>query len=184
MPLRESKDKMNSQLNETGNRYGRLIVLKRAENDRHGNNRWLCRCDCGTLRIVVGYNLRNGNTRSCGCLRREAGTNSRTHGMTGTRIYKSWDMMIQRCTNPRCKDYYNYGGRGIQVCPRWRYSFENFLKDMGDMPEGLILDRINNDGHYELGNCRWATPKEQANNRRKRKFTRVEIKSNLKRITG
>lgn len=88
------------------------------------------------------------------------------YGMSGTRIYKTWTEMNYRCYNPNCKAYKNYGGRGIKVCKRWRNSFENFCADMGDKPKGLTLERINNDRNYEPGNCKWATYKENLNNRR------------------
>ena len=89
----------------------------------------------------------------------------KTHGMCGTKIHKSWAAMKERCCNKNCKSYYNYGGRGITVCPEW-LEFENFYKDMGDMPEGLTLDRIDNNGDYNKDNCKWSTKKEQQNNRR------------------
>lgn len=94
-----------------------------------------------------------------------------THGMTGTRTYRSWESMKRRCLNPNERAFPNYGGRGITVCERWLASFENFFADMGECPPGLTLDRRNNDGNYEPGNCRWATYSEQARNRRSHGFS-------------
>ncbi len=93
------------------------------------------------------------------------------------RAYQSWNGMKQRCLNPKATGYHRYGGRGIKICDRWLgpQGFENFLADMGDRPEGLTIDRINNDGNYEPGNCRWATPAEQARNRRKRRRTEITV---------
>lgn len=130
-----------------------------------------CRCFCGEETIVDEDKLRSGNTKSCGCLSREIG--SRWEGMHGhrsraqySRTYNSWSGMKQRCTNPKTKEFRYYGARGITVCERWMNSFENFLADMGDAPPGLSLDRIESNGNYEPGNCRWADWDTQERNRR------------------
>jgi hypothetical protein len=143
----------------TGKRFDRWFVLERAGRRR---KRWLCRCICGAERAVHGSRLRNGTSRSCGCLRRRHGHSGNGKKRKPSRTYKSWESMHWRCNdlqNP------NYGGRGITVCARWR-KFENFLADMGKRPRGKTLDRIDPDGNYEPGNCRWATPTEQYFNRR------------------
>jgi len=159
----------------TGRRFGRLTVTSRAA-DGAGGVQWNVVCDCGNARIVYRSNLKRGVTTSCGCFRKEdAARRETTHGgaKRGTQRsseYKIWAGMKQRCSYPNHRSYPNYGGRGINVCDRWLDSFEAFLTDMGPRPAShLTIDRINNDGNYEPGNCRWATWSEQAKNKRPRK---------------
>jgi len=152
-----------------GQRFGRWLVIKRA-NSMNGNIRWLCRCACGTEKTVDGAALRREDSTSCGC---RWGENLRTHGMCTTKTYRIWASMKQRCADLNCKSYKNYGGRGICVCERWIESFPNFLSDMGESPKGCWLDRIDNNSHYSPTNCRWATPRQQANNTRRNVFVAV-----------
>lgn len=162
----------------TGQRFGRLVVLKWAGTDGNRSALWATRCDCGREKVVSRELLRSGKTRSCGCLAHESavesGRKKRTHGMTDTSTYYIYQGIIQRCHNPKAPAYGEYGGRGITVCQRWLDSFESFLADMGERPEGLTLDRIDNDKGYGPDNCRWATWVEQANNRRSGVFVEHE----------
>jgi hypothetical protein len=147
-----------------GQRFGRLVVVKQATSSPKGA-RWLCRCRCGNTREIAASNLKR--QRSCGCLAREKSSKrNATHHMSRSPTYRSWCGMIQRCENPRAEGYELYGGAGIRVCKRWRESFEAFLADMGERPTGKSIDRFpKRNGNYEPGNCRWATPSEQAQNR-------------------
>jgi hypothetical protein len=152
----------------SGKRFGRLTVVSR-DHSRTTDTYWFCTCDCGTTKSIAAYTLTKGLSKSCGCLRTEiVRARSITHGnkinRKASREYKSWSAMKSRCYRATNKKYHRYGGRGITVCDSWRDSFSNFLRDMGPAPSGTTIDRINNDGNYEPGNCKWSTSIEQGNN--------------------
>lgn len=157
---------MRKAIDLVGERFGRLVVVTRAPNKTFGNTEWSCRCDCGNFKNVQGGALKNGRSKSCGCIQKESATK---HGMEGTKTYNAWASMKSRCNNQKNKFFSHYGGRGITYCKEWE-KFEQFLSDMGEAPEGMSLDRINNELGYGPSNCRWTTPKEQRRNTRATTF--------------
>ena len=168
-------------IDKTGNKYGKLTVIGWSHSvyrsPRNGSYQfWLCKCECGNETVVVGNSLTKGNTTSCGCASSRRATPHYwvTHGKSRSATYKTWCGMRERCNLPNHISFKYYGARGVKVCERWM-SFENFLSDMGEKPDGLTLDRIDPFGDYEPDNCRWADAKTQSANTRKAAAARKGI---------
>lgn len=154
----------------TGQRFGRLMVVRYAGRSRGKKNLWLCKCDCGNEKVVAVDKLHSGNTKSCGCLQREVHRKCRmTHGKSDTKLYLVWREMITRTENQNAERYGIYGGRGISICGEWHNDFQLFYDwaIQNGYKEGLTIDRIDVNGNYEPDNCRWITPYEQSRNLRK-----------------
>ena len=164
---------MAKRIDLTGQKFGRLYVEKYAGYNKFKYAVWQCKCDCGNTVVVPGKALRTGNTKSCGCYSREKSTErivslNTTHGKTDSRIFRIWSGTRTRCYNKNAINYEDYGGRGIAVCEEWRHDFTSFLKwaEENGYKENLTLDRKDNSKGYSPDNCRWATIKEQQNNKR------------------
>lgn len=165
---------MPEKIDLTGKVFGRLTVLR--EDKKHGKYiAWLCHCECGSDVAVVGYNLRSGHTKSCGCFHKErAKAANTTHGLKKSKTYISWCNMISRCNNRRNDHYSDYGDRGIKVCDRW-LKFENFLEDIGKKPTPKCeIDRVDNNGNYEPGNCQWVLSEQNSRNQRTSKWWYID----------
>lgn len=173
----------------TGKRFGRLVVIGRADN-KGKETYWKCKCDCGSIKEINGNRLRNGRTKSCGCLKRNIKFDSSvqnnsnlTHGKSKTRLYRIYQKMKRRCYRPEEKYYENYGGRGIDICDEWREDFQAFYDWAMEngYSDDLSIDRRDNDKGYSPDNCKWSTAKEQANNTRSTIF--ITYKGNRKPVS-
>lgn len=164
---------MGAALDLTGKRFGKLVAIKRGEDElrkdgRH-NSTFICQCDCGNIVRVVSSRLKSGNTQSCGCLHKQKTSEiNKSHGMRNTRIYGIWCRMKQRCYNPNSIDYKEYGGRGISVAEEWKNSFENFMEwsMISGYSDNLTIDRKDNERGYSPDNCQWVSRSIQSNNKR------------------
>lgn len=166
------------QIDLTGKRFGRLVVLEKSDRNNLQEVQWLCQCDCGVVKAIVGARLRQGRTTSCGCLHRESVQALRaSHRKSHTRTFRIWSQMKTRCSNPKNIRWHCYGGRGIKVCDRWMNSFESFLEDMGECPDGYSIERIDVNGNYEPSNCKWIPLSRQAANTRQNVFLTYEGKT-------
>lgn len=177
---------MSKQIDIAGKRYGLLVPLYRVENDKYGRSAWMCKCDCGTKKVISANDMRSGKTRSCGCLekynRSIFGTRSkRTHQMKNTRIYHIWQGAKNRVFNQNDKHWPDYGGRGITMCKEWATSFECF-RDWAfanGYSENLTIDRIDVNGDYCPENCRWVTKADQQRNKRNNRYYTYNGKTQL-----
>jgi hypothetical protein len=190
------KGKENIRNISEGDTFGDYTVISAYHERRYGKWHHECECFCGNVRVVQGGHLRSGASSGCGCIKNKKISKSKTkHGGAGTRMYQVWKGMKGRCLNKNDAAYPRYGGAGITVCYRWASDYQAFLDDMGECPEGLSIDRIDGSLGYFKGNCRWATDKEQAENRKTRKSStgvkgvkphrnkyRVDIRHNYKHI--
>lgn len=167
---KERSKPVHNKINQIGKRFGRLLVVEASDSYIQPSGKkksmWKCKCDCGKEILVTGGNLQNGHTQSCGCFNKQRVSETQSkHRMCEDSAYSVWSGMLHRCTNTKSTNFKHYGGRGITVCDRW-LEFENFYADMGDKPEGMSIDRKDNNKGYSPDNCKWSTHTEQCKNRR------------------
>ena len=168
----------------TGEVFGRLTVIERTNNYKDGSSQWICKCNCGNIKTVIGKNLTSGKIKSCGCYNHyKAKQQFTTHGYSHTRLHNKWLKIKERCYNQNSRCYKNYGGRGIKICDEWKNNFMNFYNWAMEngYQEGLTIDRINVNGNYEPSNCRFITQKEQQNNRRNNVY--ITYKNEVKTLS-
>lgn len=180
----------------TGMKFGAWTVLYRAENDKHGSTRWMCKCDCGTISAITAATLKNGKSRGChACLwNRQLHPAAHTDGSRRyvnnkeTKIFRRWNYMKSRCYDPKNKAYKNYGGRGIVMCDEWKHSFQAYFDYVSKLDhfgeEGYSLDRIDNNGNYEPGNVRYCTKSEQEHNKRAKRLINLNVKEYSRKLNA
>jgi hypothetical protein len=187
MPLAKHKSKgrvAHNKLDIEGMTFGYLKALSQSGVKHYGKDKeprsiWSCKClSCGNIDTYIGSELTQGKVSHCGCMKEYP---NKTHGDSNSKYYFAWQSMISRCKNPNHMSYKNYGARGIDVCERW-LKYENFKEDMGDRPEGMSLDRIDNDGNYEPSNCKWSTRTEQCRNKRTNR--NITLRGMTKTLSG
>lgn len=168
---------MRTAIPMIGKKFGRLTVIQRAGAVPGGCALYICECECGNItHPIKGTNLRNGDTQSCGCLAKEVAKKTHTtHGKTNTRLFNIWSGMRERCNNPNCRAFKDYGGRGIKICPEWEHDFQTFYEwaMSNGYADNLTIDRKDNEKGYSPDNCRWTTTAEQNRNRRNCKSVKL-----------
>lgn len=177
----------SSSSNWVGKKFNRLTILKSYNKEKYKDREFLCVCDCGNKKITTIASLKKGSTKSCGCLRKEKMSKAMTtYGLSSNDLYREWQSIKTRCTNPNSKAYKRYGKRGIDISDEWKNNPEKFISDIinniGERPEGKTLDRIDNNKGYSITNVKWSTPLEQAHNREHKKYWGIELKNKKYRV--
>ena len=178
----------SSSSNWVGKKFNRLTILKSYNKEKYKDREFLCVCDCGNKKITTIASLKKGSTKSCGCLRKEKMSKAMTtYGLSSNDLYREWQSIKTRCTNPNSKAYKRYGKRGIDISDEWKNNPEKFISDIinniGESPEGKTLDRIDNNKGYSITNVKWSTPLEQAHNREHKKYWGIELKNKKYRVS-
>lgn len=171
-----------------GKKFHKLTILESYSKEKYKDRKFLCACECGNKKITTIAKLKKGDVKSCGCLKKERMNKTMTvHGLSSRDLYREWQSIKTRCTNPNSKAYKRYGGRGIDISDEWKDNPEKFISDIinkiGERPKGKTLDRINNNKGYSIENVKWSTPLEQAHNRGYKKYWGIELKNNKYRVS-